>query len=222
MLLGALQELSWRLRGLPESVQTVLGVASEDGLITWTSVVTMFAAGACCLALGVRSARRGLVAAGFLFLFLSLDDGVQFHERMGDLIGKSDYQVYNWVLYVMPLIALLGLLALVQLWRATGRDPSARRLTWMAYGMWGLALLCEVVERPLRLTGLHWRGISVHRYSMVLEESLELLAPLVMFAAVAGMLESLMTNTDSVAVARAAKHSSAARAEAQAESRQAV
>lgn len=195
VLLGALQELSWRLRGAPQSLQDLLRVANEDGLITWTSVATMFAAGACCLVLGVQRARRGLIAAGAFFIYLSLDDGLQVHERLGDWVGESGFEVYNWVLFVMPVIALLGLLALFQLWHATGRDPLARRRVWLAYGMWGLALACEVIERPLRLTGMHWRGISLHRYSMVLEESLELLAPLVMLATLLRMLQAPMGAT---------------------------
>ncbi|MEZ5978561.1 MAG: hypothetical protein R3F34_10115 [Planctomycetota bacterium] len=189
--------LSWSTRNAPKPLKDLVAFASESSLVTWTSVVAMFAVGLACVAIGRRDGARGWTLSGAFFVYLSMDDGAMLHERLAWLTGMRDGVVYSWTFLVLPAIALFGAAAFFQLWRGTRGRAVARRALLGAFALWGLAVLCELAEKPLAESGLRWRGFPVANYQQLLEEWVEMLAPGVLLA---GLITLLANEREDVRV----------------------
>ncbi|QDU85202.1 hypothetical protein Pla163_23300 [Planctomycetes bacterium Pla163] len=179
-----LLHLVWRFRNAPKPLRDLFAFASEDSLVTWTSVAVTIALAIACVALGVLKNERGWKLTGLFFAYLSLDDEAMLHERLSWLSGVEDGVSFSWTFVVLPVMALFGLAVFVHIWRASTTSRSARRRTVAAYGMWAGALGLEGVERALVHSGERWRGFPVHLYQQLAEEWLEMVAPCVLLAAV--------------------------------------
>lgn len=185
LLIGhVLLHLVWRFRNAPKPLRDLFAFASEDSLVTWTSVAATIALGIACFALGVLRQERGWKLTGLFFAYLSLDDEAMLHERLSWLSGVEDGASFSWTVVVLPFIALAGLAVFVHIWRSSAAGLSARRRTLLAYGMWAVALGLELCERYLVQSGDRWRGFPVHIYQQLAEEWLEMVAPCVLLAAV--------------------------------------
>ncbi len=189
LLLGhALLQFSWRLRYAAPELKQIFRVSSEDSLVTWTSVVTMSALGVAVFVHGVRERSFALRAAGVWFLFLSLDDEAQLHERFGRLLGGGGV-TYGWVVSFLPVYALVGVLVFALLWRATRTEPTARRGLVAAHGLWALAVLLEIPEKHLIRSNATWSGLELQHVTKFAEEGAELVAPALLLASVLSLLE---------------------------------
>lgn len=183
-----LLHLTWRFRSAPQPLRDLFAFASEDSLVTWTSIVTMFALGLACLALGSVRQQSGWKWTGALFVALSMDDGAMLHERISWLTGRADGAVYSWIVVVLPVLAVLGIAAFAQVWRGTRGARAPRRLAVLAFALWGIALALEIPEKAIRESGARWRGFSAHRYPQLLEEWCELVAPGLLLVGVLSLL----------------------------------
>jgi hypothetical protein len=188
LLAHASLHLSWSTRSAPTPLKALVAFAGEDSLVSWTSIVTMFLLGLAALALGLVRGERGWRLTGAFFVLLSLDDGAMLHERLGWLSGVGDGRTYAWTVVVLPFIALFGLAAFAQIWRATRGHALARRRLLQAFTLWGAALALELPELALKESGERWRGFPLHLYSQLAEEWCELVAPGVLLAGLLALL----------------------------------
>jgi hypothetical protein len=150
----------------------------EGNAFTWASSVATFAlAMAAFLHAVVFSSRRrefSLLAA--LAALFSVDDVVQFHERLGlglgeDVLGLPDHlAVRMWLVFYLPLLLLAG--ALLWLVAETLWVPAARTLRI------GLALLVASIPVEIVGAGTRWleeEGTSApNDLRIAVEEGLEL------------------------------------------------
>ena len=151
----------------------------------WTGVVSQFAAalGAGLLALQTRRHRRALVFLAAALAFLSMDDAVQVHERLGGLMTVlgplSELNRVTWPIIYAPLMLTVFLV----LWRVGGAVTArARALVRGGLVALGLAVVLEFVS-PLLLQIGSWRGDPLYELEVVLEEAGELGGWLVVAAA---------------------------------------
>jgi hypothetical protein len=188
----AVTQLSWRGRhAVPKALAPLFDMSSETSLLTWASVVTLAALGASAFYAGWLTRERAWHGAGALFTYLSLDDATQTHERVGWLFAPlfEGHAVYVWVIVLGPVFAALGGLVAWRLARVLRADPAARRRIVVGFACLALALALEMLEQPLHDAGLRWRGFPLPRYTIPLEEALELVGPGLCLAAVVGHLE---------------------------------
>lgn len=122
---------------------------------------------------------------GTLFLYLAVDDLFGLHERFGALLHPSlgGHGVYVWTFTLAPALALFGAVCGWRLWRQMPDERQRRRLV-AGFVALGCALLCEVAEDRAIASGLQLRGVPLVAYTSWIEESLELLGPLCLLAAV--------------------------------------
>ncbi len=119
VVLYAVSKLATGCAGCAE-FEVFVHLDGEANLPSWfSSTLWIIAAGlAAAIALSRSAHPRGL--AGYwgalvaLCIFLSLDEASMFHERFGSLLGGTvsagDYLFYNWLLYGIGAVAVVGLL----------------------------------------------------------------------------------------------------------------
>jgi hypothetical protein len=163
---------------------------NEGSVMTWLSVVAMFVLALVCLLAWDRTGRRGWLFVALFFAYLSLDDACMLHERIGWLLEArlGQGRLYRWVEFFGPVIALGGLAAYAFIWRAL---PVGwlRWIVFLAFGVLGLAVGLEVIERPLQDGPWRWRGLHLHAYTVPVEELFELIGPTLLAAVIGFALE---------------------------------
>jgi hypothetical protein len=156
----------------------VLLVDSDLGVFTWASVAATFgvALGAFLLSLAAPERRNVLWLVAAVAAFLSLDDQVGIHERLGDLADRAE-SLARWepsrVLWpglYLPLLAALAV-ALVAVARELPRD--ARRFVVAGLALLAAAVALEVLSAGVIRSG-HDRGSLLYELETVLEEGAEL------------------------------------------------
>jgi len=188
----ALLSLTWRFAHLPVQLRAIFRAASEDSLITWTSIVSMFLLGALCLVLGRLEGSRGWQFSGLFFLFLSMDDEAQLHERLGWLSEVRGGPVYHWVIVILPLIAVAGIATFVHIWHSTGSAKSLRPRVLLAYGLWFFALALEASEKAVANADLRLRGFPAQEYTKFVEETCEMVAPVILLSCLMDLVGRLL------------------------------
>ncbi len=161
--------------------------ASAEGSVpTLCAVATMAAVGlaAWWRADSVASTRCRR-CFGTLFLYLAVDDLFGLHERFGALLHPAlgGHGVYVWTFTLAPVFAVVGAVCGFRLWRELPDERQRRRLV-AGFVALGCALLCEIAEDRVIASGRQLRGVPLVAYTSWLEESLELLGPLLLLAAV--------------------------------------
>lgn len=151
--------------------------SGEHNPPTWASVVTTFTVAFVCLLTSIwrRHDFRLFAGAAVLCAFLSLDDSVEIHERLGDGLGHaldlpSFLSTRTWMLLYFPVLAA----AAVLLWRLGQRVPEhIRRYHHAGLVLLVLAILLEGAGIP---TGyLQENGTEVpHGLRAGFEEAAEL------------------------------------------------
>jgi len=195
LLLHAFVDLTWSGRHLVNRTWLpFLSVTSETSVWTWLSVSVAWLVGLAGCTLGRLQRARGSMLVGALFLYLSLDDACQLHERAESLVDPlvQNESVFAWVLVFGPLFGLLGVVAVLALARELRGNRRALFGVLAGFGCLGLALGLELVERPLFLSGMTWRGFPLQRYTILLEEALELAGPLLVLAVLGSRLEAAL------------------------------
>lgn len=104
----------------------ILKVGEESNLPTWYSASQLFTIGLILSAIAFRDTEgrglrsRALVAVPGLFFFLSLDEIAMIHERLGAWLQTfgigTDMRTAPWMFIYLPLIAVLGGIALWSFW----------------------------------------------------------------------------------------------------------
>ena len=185
-------QLTWRFRySVPEDLRPLLNMSDEQSLLTWLTVCMGFVLGVSCLLAWRLTQQLGWLAVGALFLYISFDDATMLHERIGWMIERKEGygDVYRWVQWIGPVYGLAGIAAFSFLWKVFRGNIDSRRRVFAAFACLGMALVFEVFEHPLHESSMGWRGFSIERYTILIEESLELLAPAILFSAIGGFFE---------------------------------
>jgi hypothetical protein len=100
--------------GFESPLVCLLSLSDEQNLPTWYSSMLLFACGASLLftAAAVRRARgpflRRWQLLGVLFIYLSLDEAVQLHERLNGLLPLHGAFHFSWIIPVAILLVPLG------------------------------------------------------------------------------------------------------------------
>lgn len=158
-----------------------------DATDEWT-VPTLFAV-AVTAAVGIVCLRRrdgthAWQGFGALFVWLALDDLLSLHEQIGTWLHPwlRGTPIYSWVVVLGPVFAV------VATWTAyrIQRELPRRHRLWLGAGLalFAAALAFEAGESAAARSALRLRGIPWIDYSQWLEESCELLAPVLVLAAV--------------------------------------
>lgn len=194
-LVSASLQLSWSIKpAVPKPLQDLLIVNRDISILSWLTLTVMFVLGLSCLAAARLDRRPGWLPIGALFLFLSMDDCTTLHERLGWLLesAKGDSPVYWWLRVLGPILAVLGLFTFGYLWRRFADDLRARVTTLAGFGCLALALGCELVERRLAHSPWRLRGFPLARYTVHVEELLELVGPMLILIPIGVLLERLI------------------------------
>ncbi len=142
------------------AVSQTLLVAVTLGLLTWVKR----ASGASRLVWG------GWLVLALFFAYMSVDDGVKIHERMGTVykvvreranMPASEYPSYFWQILFLPFFGAMGLFMLVFLWVQLA-DRRSRMLLVLALTLLVLAVGLDFVE------GLSERH-PANLYTMILD-----------------------------------------------------
>lgn len=161
-----------------------------DATDEWTvptcfSVVTMGAIAVVCWR-RVGAARWCWRLLGGLFAYLAIDDLLGLHEAIGAAVHPwfAGAGVYSWVLVMAPVLAALAGACAVRLWPELARQPG--RCAWLVLGFAALAgaLGIEAAENVVGTSAVRLRGLRLIDYAQWLEETLELLGPVFLLAAV--------------------------------------
>lgn len=161
--------------------------ATSEGTVPTLVTLTVTAAvGLVCLFRRVEGRGVGCWRAlGVLFVYLAVDDLVGLHERFGAWLHPwlGGHGVYAWVMVLGPLFAIWALLCARCVLRCL---PGRRERLALLLGFAALAgaLACEVLEARITASPRQLRGLPLAAYAHWLEESLELLGPLLLLGAV--------------------------------------
>ncbi|HXV57959.1 MAG TPA: hypothetical protein VD704_08830 [Gaiellaceae bacterium] len=156
----------------------VLLADSDESVFAWASIVTTFAAalGALLLSLAGRDGRALLWFVAAAVAFLSLDDFVQIHERLGERAGGNDADDgwepgrLVWPAIFFPLLAALFLALRRVAARLGGR---AGFLVLVALALFAAAILLELASAGIVRAGYD-AGTTVYELEVVAEEGAEL------------------------------------------------
>jgi len=184
--------LDWSNRErIPAEVADLFDVKSEQGLLTWLTLVTNFLLGATCIALGGIRRSSAWKACGAFFVYLSCDDATMMHERVGWLLQPilPEQELFLWVLVLGPLFVCAGVAVFLHLWSNARGERGGRARVFVAFAMLAGAIALEVVEKPLASSGQTLRGFPLWAYTTPLEELLEVAAPALLLAFVGRLLE---------------------------------
>lgn len=161
--------------------------ATSEGTVPTLVTLTVTATvGLVCLFRRVEGRGVGCWRAlGVLFVYLAVDDLVGLHERFGAWLHPwlGGHGVYAWVMVLGPLFAIWALLCARCVLRCL---PGRRERLALLGGFAALAgaLACEVLEARVTASPRLLRGLPLAAYAHWLEESLELLGPLLLLGAV--------------------------------------
>jgi len=211
-----------------ETLQDMFNVAREGSLGNWYSSTITAAVGAALWViyvrvrsnLGRKPGARGWAVLSGLFFYLSIDDGIRFHEEVAGAI--QDYLVgsteegkvpaaalgpigrlleanpsYPWLILFAPIIGALGLYMVWFLWKHLDRR-SVKRVV--------LAVICfAFAETQDFFEGIEgaYDGITarfdfdmytVPHFGKVFEEALEMLGMTILFCVFLGVIAKLYSN----------------------------
>jgi hypothetical protein len=194
------------------AVRRFWNIAREDGVATWFGATQTWTVGLTALLLYLvqrhedrpRWRRVGWLVIGIVLLYMAMDDGSEFHERVGTAIketwgdpdaetgGLVGFPSYAWQVVFGPLLALFGGFVLVFVF-AEMRAGGDRALVVVAVALLGTAVALDFMEgldidSSLNLQGylvrnLDWVEDSVRHYFKSLEEFLEMLAMTLLWVA---------------------------------------
>lgn len=151
--------------------------ADEDfSAASWASIAATFGAAFAALLLGLILRHRFFVALGALFAFLSFDDFMRIHERVGEiglrLGAESEWEIGRviWPLIFLPLFSTAAVLLWLTAGRFAGRASTLIRS--------GLVLLAGAVVLEASSTALFHLGYGHRSWpyetEVILEEGAEL------------------------------------------------
>ena len=176
------------------SIRRIFNIAREESLPTWFASTQALAVSLTAALLWRLSGRTGWAWVAGFWLYVSIDDAAEVHERVatalsdriGDVGPLAAYPSFSWHLLVAPVLAL-GLFGVaVHLWRA---DPSRRSRTLVVAGLAAFAV-AQGIDVLEGIEGLFegWAdALDVADYTVghgfrTVEEMLEMLGTLALWA----------------------------------------
>ncbi|MBL8734340.1 MAG: hypothetical protein JNN13_18330 [Planctomycetes bacterium] len=161
-----------------------LVATAESTLPTLFTVVVTFVAG---LGFWRAGPRRGTAwrVTGALFCYLAIDDLLCLHERLGGWLEPcvGDHGAYVWVCTLGPVFAITGLACGWRLLRDLATEPARRACLFVAFAALAVALGFEAFESAALDSTVRLRGMRLVEWNQWVEESLEVLAPVLLVAA---------------------------------------
>lgn len=127
------------------SIRRIFNVAREESLPTWFASLQALLVSVTAWALWRIEESRGWLYVALFFLYVSIDDAAEVHERVATALSDTfpslpfleDYPSFSWHLLVAPILAA-GLLAVaVYQWR---RIPTRRTLLLVGAGLAAFAV----------------------------------------------------------------------------------
>ncbi|WP_041744970.1 hypothetical protein [Coraliomargarita akajimensis] len=187
------------------SIRGMLNLTREDSVGTWFSCLQAFFVGLAFISVGLSQKALGEPAwkkffwlfFGFFFIYVSIDDGSKFHERIGTVFKKTavdgssadtaeplfaflgNFPTYYWHVVFMPIFFCIGLAIFIFLWREL-RVMNSRIMLLAALSLYvvsqGLDFLekIEVVQLWLQET-FNATEYTILHFSKITEEFMEML-----------------------------------------------
>lgn len=187
------------------SIQAMLNLTREDSIGTWFACLQSFFVALAFIAVGLSQKTLGepkwkmlgWLFFGLFFLYVSIDDGSKFHERVGTVFEETwvegdsedagepvfavleDFPSYYWHVVFMPIFACVGLGLFVFLWREL-KVTSSRLMLLVALGLYvvsqGLDFLeeMEAVQEGLQ-DYFDASEYTILHFSKITEEFMEML-----------------------------------------------
>ena len=188
-------------------VRRFFDITLEDSVASWFAITQTWMVGLTAALIYVvvaaddkeRWRRVGWVVIALFFMYMAMDDGAKFHERVGSSVRRiiqgenaqsgsrqiGFFPSYTWQLVFLPIFAAFGLFLLAFLNKEL-RSMRAKLTVVMAIGLFALAVIADFFEgidsqHPLDLyswisTTWDLNPDAVVHYSKVLEEFMEMLA----------------------------------------------
>ena len=171
----AVQTTGHLLQAFASSSLDQLDADRDDNVWAWASSVATFGAGFAAFLLYALRRRSALLLLTLLLVFLSLDDIVGVHERIGQRGVKwidVDFDALRvlWIAVYLPLLAA-GVVLLVRLAREASARP--RLLVYVGLGLLGFAVGVEAASYLTHEAG-YAEGTSVDSIEVAIEEGAEL------------------------------------------------
>lgn len=178
--------------GTPRRLKAFVNLALPGNLPTWVSTMLFAGVGALAFANGsIRSRTTGRWSwylVGVLFVGLSIDDACEIHEKLGDIftsrlpaariggpVGETvgwlrSQGVFAWIVYLGPVLLVIGVALLAWMWRALRGFPQLFRLALLGFCVMGFSQVLEIFQGAVQKQG--WRTAA--HVSVVLEEFMEM------------------------------------------------
>lgn len=182
------------------SIRRIFNIAREESFPTWFASTQALGVSLTAAGLWRMTRRRGWAWVSAFFLYVSIDDAAEVHERVSTALSDtfptlpllSDYPSFSWHLLIAPVLAT-GLLAVaVFLWRV---DPSGRTKTLVIAGLAAFAVSqgIDVLEGTEGLFEGWASELGVADYTVghgfrTVEEMLEMLGTLALWAPMLGIV----------------------------------
>ena len=181
------------------SIRRIFNIAREESFPTWFASSQALAVSLTAAGLWRMTRRRGWAWVSAFFLYVSIDDAAEVHERVSTALSDtfptlpllSDYPSFSWHLLIAPILAA-GLLAVAAfLWRV---DPSGRTKALVIAGLAAFAVSqgIDVLEGVDGLFEGWASDLGVADYTVghgfrTVEEMLEMLGTLALWAPMLGV-----------------------------------
>jgi hypothetical protein len=163
----------------------LFSVNAEETIPTWYATLLLFAASVLLFFIAAIKRRNKEAYAyhwlglGFIFLYLSMDEGAVIHEIFSDALqarfDTSGYLTFAWIIVFVPLVIVIALLYLRFLWHL---PPSIRNLFIVAGLLYvGGAVVVEAISANLYDSG---GGVTFPYLAIAtVEETMEMLGVVV-------------------------------------------
>lgn len=194
-------------------LRRIVNIAREGSVPSWLSVIQFFLISQVSLLNTIRTKeqggskfrRWGWFGSALFFLFLSIDDDAQIHERIGTvskLISEAGngahqgwlgsllehFHGYHWQIVVAPFIIICALIVFRFLWKEF-ESPLSRRYLFYACICLAISFGLDVIEGlddgyRVLIDTFSLKPYTVEHFAKGLEETLELFASALLLSSV--------------------------------------
>jgi len=164
-------------------------ITRESSIATYWSSLLALCVGMVCFFVAIQRRQsattkpgyRKWIFAGVVFVCLSIDDAIAFHEKIGaitslGLMHALNYPSYPWHVSVAPIIIICLLTAVIGIWRDVRKIKGLTALLLLALGCFAAALGLDFLEGVEEMAALQTGAASSPGLPsrMVIEELLEM------------------------------------------------
>lgn len=181
-----------------QSIRKIVNIAGENGLSTWFSCLQLLAIAIILFYIYEEQKEKLWAFFGYFFLFLSIDEVAEIHERVGTTFKleylfniarenegfartlMESYNSWGWHFLISPIYIIIGIVMFLWLWKRLD-DNKQRLLLFTGLAMYAIALVIDYIEGIPNLVGeMHNKDSALDFYGLIhiiksVEENLELL-----------------------------------------------